>query len=348
MHPIPRLAYLLGSTQDIYMHWAKKNKMTVCIDDIGENAKLLWILDKSWEGKIPNRVVLYLHGGGFHLPMFEDSASFWSYVQQELKRSDGLDVGVGILDFSESRTSYDHGIWFEPYVSCAALFPEANFPIPLMQTITAIRVLLSRGIKPSNIILMGDSAGANLAIQVLLHILHPLPGLSALFNSPMDDSESRFAGAYLMSPWSTLLPREDYSHKSYEENATWDIISPSTLVESGSAILSGVEDDHLPYIDSYFAPPNWYDNMGTVVRKVLITAGRHECLREDIIQFGKKVEMSNARGDLDMKMVVDQHGVHDDPLFDFIIGEKKLGELTPMMISWCRDAFYGSQTSTSI
>jgi len=303
-------------------HWAKRNKMTACIDDIGENAKLLWILDEEWEGKIPNRVVLYLHGGGFHLPMFEDSASFWSYVQKELKNSDGLDVGVAILDFTP--------------------FPEANFPIPLIQTVSAIQYLFSRGIKPSNIILMGDSAGANLALQVLLHILHPLPEVPALFSSPMEDSESRFAGAYLMSPWSTLLPRENYSQKSYEENATWDVIPPGKLVESGSAILSGIEDGHLPYIDSYFAPPDWYDNMGTIVKKVLITAGRHECLREDIIQFGKKVEMANERGDLDMKMVVDQHGVHDDPLFDFIGGEKKLGELTPMIISWCRDAFYGS------
>ena len=345
MHPIPRLAYLLGSTQDIYTRWAKRNKMTVCIDDIRESAKLLWILDNEWEGKIPNRVALYLHGGGFHLPMFEDSASFWSHIQKELI-TEGLEVGVAILDYSES--SYDHGILLEPYVSSTALFPEANFPIPLIQTVTAIQHLFSCGVKPSNLILMGDSAGANLALQVLLHILHPLPELPALFRSPMEDSESRFAGVYLMSPWSTLLPRENHSQNSYEENATWDVISPGILVESGSAILSGIEDGHLPYIDSYFAPRDWYDNMDTVVKKLLITAGRHECLREDIIRFGKKVEMANRRGHLDIQMVLDRHGVHDDPLFDFIGGEKKLGDLTPMIISWCRDAFKGSQKTTAI
>jgi hypothetical protein len=43
--------------------------------------------------------------------------------------------------------------------------------------------------------------------------------------------------------------------------------------------------------------------------------------------------------DLDVRLVVDKYGVHDDPIFDFIAGEKKLGELTPMIISWCRDAF---------
>jgi hypothetical protein len=74
--------------------------------------------------------------------------------------------------------------------------------------------------------------------------------------------------------------------------------------------------------------------MGAVVKKMLITAGRHECMREDIIKFGKQVDGP------DVRMVVDKYGVHDDPLFDFIAREKKLGELTPLIISWCHDAFY--------
>src|SRR5258705_7850394 len=99
-------------------------------------------------------------------------------------------------------------------VKClAALLPEANFPVPLLQAVTAIKHLFARGVHPSNLILMGDSAGANLTTQVLLHIIHPLAGLPTLFESPMEDS--KFAGAYLMSPWLTLLPRENSSKKSY-------------------------------------------------------------------------------------------------------------------------------------
>jgi acetyl esterase/lipase len=159
--------------------------------------------------EIPSRVILYLHGGGFHLPMFEDSASFWYHVQKELKDSYGLDVGVAILDYSKPNHIYE---FFLPGLNVpAALIPEANFPVPLLQTVTAIKHLFSRGIQPSNLILMGDSAGANLAIQVLLHIIHPLADLPTLFESPMEDS--KFAGAYLMSPWLTLLPRENSSKK---------------------------------------------------------------------------------------------------------------------------------------
>lgn len=103
MHPIQRLAYIAGHTEDIYTTWAKRNKMKTSIEDIGENAKLLWILNEKWGGEIPSRVILYLHGGGFCLPMFEDSASFWRHVQKELKNSHGLDVGVAILDYSKPK-----------------------------------------------------------------------------------------------------------------------------------------------------------------------------------------------------------------------------------------------------
>jgi acetyl esterase/lipase len=146
--------------------------------------------------------------------------------------------------------------------------------------------------------------------------------------------ESKFAGAYLMSPWMTLLPREKSSQKSFDENATWDVISPKLIKDFGEGTLSGIKDDrHLKYIDSYFAPSGWYDDIDAVVKKMLITAGGHECMREDIIEFGKQVDGPHV------KVVVDKHGVHDDPFFDFIAGEKKLGELTPLIISWCHDAF---------
>ena len=73
------------------------------MENIGENAKLLWILNEKQGEKYPSQVILYLHGGGFHLPLFEDSASFWQHVQKELKGSHGLDVGVAILDYSKPK-----------------------------------------------------------------------------------------------------------------------------------------------------------------------------------------------------------------------------------------------------
>jgi acetyl esterase/lipase len=70
-------------------------------EDIGENAKIFWILNGEWNGSVPQRVILYLHGGGFSLPLSEDAASFWRYVQSELKGRHDLDVGVAMLDYSQ-------------------------------------------------------------------------------------------------------------------------------------------------------------------------------------------------------------------------------------------------------
>jgi len=230
----------------------------------------------------------------------------------------GQDVGIAILDYS--------------------LIPEAHFPVPLLQAVIAIKNLFSRGVKPSNLILTGDSAGGNLIVQVLLHAIHPLAGIPTLFESPKE--ESKFAGAYLMSPWLTLLARDERSQKFYRENGNWDLISPKTITDFATAVLAGIkEEQHHPYIDFHFAPSGWYDGMGGVVKKMLITAGRYECFKEDIERFGEQLETAARTGNLDMKLVVDEYGIHDDPFLDFMAGEKKLGELTPIIISWCRDAF---------
>ena len=296
MHPIPRLAFLMGHTQDIYTAWAKRNKRKTYIEDIGDNAKLLWILNEKVE-EIPSRVILYLHGGGFYLPMFEDAASFWRHVQKELKDSHGLDVGVAILDYSKQNYLHKNLPGLNVPV---ALIPEANFPVPLLQTISAIKHLFSRGVQPSNLLLTGDSAGGNLTIQTLLHIIHPLPGLPTLSQPTME--EIKLAGAYLMSPWLTLLPRENSSKKCYQENAMWDVVSPAKLSDFGTGVLSEIKDEKdLAYIDSHFAPSDWYDDMGTVVKRILITAGRRECLREDIIKFGQQLERVAHKGDMVVK-----------------------------------------------
>lgn len=200
--------------------------------------------------------------------------------------------------------------------------------MPLRQAAAAIQHLRSKGVKPENLILTGDSAGGNLTLQVLLQVLHPLEGVQKI-------EASKFAGAYLMSPWLTLVPREKRSQECFRENGRWDIISPGLIDDFGQEVLSGINDDrHLPYIDYYFAPADWYDNMGTITKEVLITAGRYECFREDIIDFAQKVESK-----VDVQLIVDKCGVHDDPLFDFIGRESKLGDVTDQIISWCHKMF---------
>ena len=59
--PIPRTAYILGLTEDIYTTWARQRGLPMHSEDIGENAKIFWILNGEWNGRVPQRVI---HGGG--------------------------------------------------------------------------------------------------------------------------------------------------------------------------------------------------------------------------------------------------------------------------------------------
>jgi len=92
---IPQLAYLLGDTTEVYLAWSRRHRLPIRVEDIDGGAKLLWVGDKHL-----GHVVLYLHGGGFILPMADGAISFWRHVQKNAKETSNLEVGVVILDYS--------------------------------------------------------------------------------------------------------------------------------------------------------------------------------------------------------------------------------------------------------
>lgn len=73
----------------------------------------------------------------------------------------------------------------------------------------------------------GDSAGGNLAIAVLSHILHQHPDISKLkLNQPL-------AAAILISPW-TKFATDDDSVKRYQKS---DIVTPAAANRWSSSFL---------------------------------------------------------------------------------------------------------------
>ncbi|KAF8154250.1 Alpha/Beta hydrolase protein [Crassisporium funariophilum] len=295
---IPHMAQISGTTGRVVRTWAKQHNIEISTDDSGEGGQLLWIGSKRTE-----KVIIYLHGGGYSIPMSECAADMWSYIQDQVRKGCGQDVGVAVLEYT--------------------LVPDAYFPIPLRQAIAAVKHIMAMGTLPENIQIAGDSAGANLTLQLFLHMLHPIPGVPAL------PPATKFRGAYLMSPWVTLIPRSNA--QSYADNRNLDILTGEKLEELGTLALQGVKDEAaLPYLDTYFAPAGWYDGFEKVVDRVLITTGGAECLRDDIAVFAEKFCSINKQA----KFVMDKVGVHNDPMYDFLAGETRLSELTPMVVQW--------------
>ena len=263
-------------------------------------------------------------GGGFVLPMMDCGTSFWKYIQAELSKKN-IDVGVAILEYGEGVLPLSIKMLYNILNLITALVPNASFPTPLKQTVVAIEHLLSTGVQPQNLYVTGDSAGANLAIQVISHVLHPLDGVKPL------RLPSRIGGIYLMSPWVKLGGTDD----SMTLNDDSDMLSSLCIDDWGRQVLHGIPDSQLPYIEASRAPDSWFKSMDTVVDRVLITAGSAECLRDSIEVFANKI-CGHHSGAV---FLMQEHGVHDDPYLDFFTKEAKKGELTTPILEWFATGF---------
>ncbi len=109
------------------------------------------------------RVILYLHGGAFILRLPNTHTAFAAQFCAELGASAFLP-------------------WYR-------LAPEHPFPAAPEDCFAAYRLLLDAGYRPNDIVLMGDSAGGNLALSSL-HLIRraglPCPAAAVAF-SPITD-----------------------------------------------------------------------------------------------------------------------------------------------------------------
>ncbi|KAF8220915.1 alpha/beta-hydrolase [Tricholoma matsutake] len=296
---VKQLQWVLSDTGTVYKAWVKQNGLPMIVDELSEDTRLFWI-DK----RRTDRVILYFHGGVFLFPMQYYTMSFWKYIMAELKKKN-IDTGVAILNYT--------------------LIPSATFPIQLKQAVAAIEHLLSTGVQPQNIQIVGDSAGANLAIQLISHLLHPVRGIRPL-NLPF-----RIRGIYLMSPWVKLQGTEG----SITSNDDCDVMGSKCISAWGKEVLEGVPDSWLPYVEATRAPDSWFKSVDTVVERMLITAGSVECCRDSIETFAKQICSVHDGA----TFWIQENGVHNDPFLDFFTKEVKLGRMTPDILEWFAAGF---------
>lgn len=296
---VKQLQWILGDTRDVYEGWMKSQRLPLVIDELGENSRILWIGERRTD-----RVILYLHGGAYLLPVQFFVPDFWKYVLGELK-SKNKEAGLAMVQYS--------------------LVPTAPFPTQLKQVVLAVQHLISTGVKPENIQVTGDSAGGGLTLQLLSHLLHPVPDVPRLtLSAPL-------RGAYLMSPWVSLTSQTG----SMLSNDSSDAIGVRCLTYWGREVLDGVTEEQRPYLEASRTPEAWFENLSTVVDRVLITAGDAEALRDTIITFADRICKQHPRAEF----VLQKYGVHIDPYFDFFTKEKKLGEVTPRIVEWFENGF---------
>jgi len=200
-----------------------------------------------------------------------------------------------------------------------ALVPAATFPTQLTQ-ILAIQHILSTGLAPHNIQLLGDSKGGNLIIQLISHILHLVADVPTL------SLALPFSNVLLISPWVCLFPKAEGSIVTNSGN---DLLSIPASLHLASFVRECTPEAGYLYLDLLNAPEVWFDDIAKVASEMLITAGNNESLRDTITVFAKRILEVHPRATL----ILQADGIHDDPLFDFVVpSPKTIGSLTPHIV----------------
>jgi acetyl esterase/lipase len=205
---------------------------------------------------------------------------------------------------------------------CVALAPEYPFPTQLRQALVAIEHLLGKGLSPSNIIIAGDSAGGNLVLQVASQMLHPHPSLptAPLLQEP-------FGGALLISPWAAY----GTDAPSYARNNTRDYVPLCTYQLFADAVRPGITPALQHHLEPGLAPRGWWNDLGRVFARVLVTAGEHEAPIDQIQATAAAITEDGVK---DTTVFVLPGGVHEDFIEAFGSGEGGRGDDYKVVVSW--------------
>jgi acetyl esterase/lipase len=172
---IPQSRYLQKSTSEQYLIYCKEQHVepeTIYIEIDGSRR-----IAGHWIGTSnAQTVVYYLHGGGYTQPATEGNYKHAARLVDDLNNvKEQRSIAVLMLDYT--------------------LVPDATHPTQLRETVAGLTHLLAEtGRKPSDIFISGDSAGGNMAMALLSHILHPHPDVPAV---KLDEA---LGGALLYSP----------------------------------------------------------------------------------------------------------------------------------------------------
>lgn len=196
----------------------------------------------------------------------------------------------------------------------------------LNQAVLAIKHVINSGVKPEDIQLTGDSAGGLLIHQVLSHMLHPVKGVPPL------NLEKPFAGTFLISPWTRLSdPDDKYLQRT---DGKGDFISAKLLKYWGQTVLEGTPKSAIPYLEANETPKDWFKDLPKCTKRILISGGGVEVLCDEIIKYAKTVEKYHK----DTTTIIQETGVHIDPMIDFLVGDDT-AEINTQILDWLDESF---------
>lgn len=211
-----------------------------------------------------------------------------------------------------------------------ALAPDFSFPAQLRQLTAATQHLFSVGVQPDRLHLVGDSAGANLILQLLSHTLHPLPP-DLVQPSPLVNLSKKLPGICLMSPWVAVTG----DFPSSKGNAEMEWVDRDLSIATGRTFLQPIPEAQRAYVEVVKAPKDWFSGIDKITDRFFVSLGTNECLVDPINALINAFERHHPS----VEVVVQEHGVHNDVLQDFFAKETKLGHITVSVDSWLESCY---------
>ena len=231
-----------------------------------------WI--RPYYGSAANKFILYCHGGGYTCGGLEYAGILGTKFTAH--------TGLPVLAFAYR------------------LAPENRYPSALEDAEHMWKYLRRSGIKAEDIIVAGDSAGGNLALELCLEL--------------KKKNEKLPSALVLLSPWTDMTA----SSPTYESEAENDPIVSRTYVQNARAAYIGTDNadfrnpDYSPlFADLEGFPPT------------LIQVGKNEVLRRDSEALAAKLKKSGVR----VKLQIFKAGWHVFQQFPTMLARQAMTEV---------------------
>lgn len=309
-----QIQHMSPTTRQAYETWlrqkVKKNKDAADRERLVHDIEPLGSVDSSilWVGnrRRAKKFVLFLHGGGFVSPPLVGHFEWcWNaYVQSGVEK--GVEVAVAFLQYT--------------------LSPGGRFPTQLKQAVAALGALLDSGVQPADIVIGGDSAGGNLTMQVLGHLLHPHKEARQI------DLAEPLAAAFLVSPWLGC----NTTSRSFRANENNDMLSKAIIEKLCVEYFEGEEGfRHAAAGGNAWAAPldsdqNWLEGVDNLVPNIYVTVGKREVLADHGIGLVQTLRRLNALSDI--RLEESEGEAHDFILLEGQVN--KVGDATKRMKDW--------------
>ncbi|KAL6715469.1 hypothetical protein ACLMJK_006430 [Lecanora helva] len=260
---------------EVYSAFVKEKGVTPSHVELPSGTKAYWIGNKD-----ADKVILWFHGGGYNLPVEPGHFTF----NKELADLSGGKIAILMLSYT--------------------LAPHEIYPHQLRQAVELVQYVFTElKRKPENVTIAGDSAGANLSIAILSHMLHPHPQIPPLNL----EQGQKLGAAILLCPWASFsTDAREWPSMGY--NASSDYISAPSGNKWSSSFLGGQISD--PYSEPLSADKSWWKGLDGIVEEILILGGGGEVLLDVIRELARRYEAVHPK----VKTVIAEGEWHNKPI----------------------------------